>query len=327
MEKPKVSVIIPCYNAENTIRSTIDSLKGQTYKDFEVVFVNDGSTDNTLNVIEDHMMDSGIRYTIITQQNGGVSLARNTGIGISKGEYIMFLDGDDIYHWRMIEYLVGQMESMKTDTAFCSYSRNIDDLLNVKYHNVSGVTLLDNYKLQEYFLFNYIPCGMPMFIYKKQVIDKFKIQFTPNTKYGEDREFAWKYLCHCNSGAAIDMELYGYYNNPKSAVNNVSIDKMDLLTAIYRVDEYLEKNSSSFYPVFHKLASSRTLWAILKTFSKANRKDLFKTCISRKEAKKHMIRLLRYPDSRIKITALLYIISPSLFFLFIKKFYQIGGSK
>ncbi|HEX9058802.1 MAG TPA: glycosyltransferase [Clostridia bacterium] len=319
MEKPKVSIIIPCYNAENTIKSTVDSIKAQLYKDFEVIFIDDGSTDNTLNVIERNISGSDIKYRIITQPNSGVSVARNTGIEASNADYLMFLDADDIYHPSMLMYLMELIQKTKSDTVFCSFTRNVDELPGMKFDNMGKFTILNNYKLQEYFMFQYIPCAMWSFVYKKQIIDKFNIRFAPGTKYGEDGEFTWKYLCHCSYGTALDMQLYGYYDNPQSAVNNVSIDKMDLLASIYRVDEYLEKNNSSFYTVFHRFSPSRTLWSILKTFSKADREDLFETCIAHKEAKKHMMRLLLYPDFRIKLTALIYIISPSLFFKCIKK--------
>ena len=327
MRRPNVSIIIPCYNAERTIKSTIDSIKWQIYKNFEVIFVNDGSTDNTLNAIEHYMGSSNIRYTIITQPNSGVSVARNTGIEASIGDYIMFLDADDIYHPYMVMYLVEQMERTKVDTAFCSFTRNIHDLPNMKFKDIEDVVLLDNYKLQKNLFFQNVPCALWTFVYKKNILDEFKIRFVPNIKYGEDEEFTWKYLCHCSSGAVLNMQLYGYYNNPVSAINTVSERRMDALTAMDEVDEYLKKNNSSFYSVFHKFASSRAVWSILRIFSKAGRKDLFRNSIAQKEAKKHMIRLLLYPDLLIKVTALLYIISSNLFFIFIKKACKLRSPK
>lgn len=324
MKAPKVSIIVPCYNAEGTITPTINSIKAQIYKDFEVIFIDDGSTDNTLDLIQHCISGSDIKYRIIAQQNSGVSIARNTGIEASDGDYLLFLDADDIYHPTMIGYLIELIEKFKLDTAFCSFTRNTDDLPHMKFDNMGKTTLLDNYKLQEHLMYQYIPCAMWTFVYKKQILDEFKIRFTPNIKYGEDEEFTWKYLCHCTRGAALDMKLYGYYNNPKSAINTCSISRMDSLKAMYEAGEYLEKNNSSFYTVFHKFMYSRTVWSVLRIFSKANRKDLFETCISHKEAKKHMMRLLLYPDFSIKVTAFIYILSPSLFFECVKRLCKIS---
>src|ERR1044071_2240111 len=89
----KVSVIIPAYNAEKYIKDTIDSVKAQTYPDWEIIVVNDGSTDGTPDLVnkeEDH------RIKMISQSNGGVSSARNNGLKQAIGEYVVFLDADDL---------------------------------------------------------------------------------------------------------------------------------------------------------------------------------------------------------------------------------------
>ncbi|PYG87802.1 glycosyl transferase family 2 [Ruminiclostridium sufflavum DSM 19573] len=319
MRKNKVSIIIPCYNAENTIISALSSLKAQLCKDFEVIIVNDGSTDNTLLVTEEYMKDSGLNYTLISHEDKGVSVARNNGIAASGGEYLMFLDADDIYHPAMVKYFLELIESTEADTVFCSFTRDVGRLPDKKSDTIGKAIPLDSYKLQEYLLFQYIPNGMWSYIYKKDILDKFNIRFTPG-RIGEDREFTWKYLCHCSSGIALDMQLYGYCDNPCSVGNNISINKIEFLSTMDSIDNYLKENNSSFHPVFQKFGRSRILWSILKIFSKADRKDLFEACMPKKEARKHMARLLLYPDFKIKITSLLYIISPALFFECIKIF-------
>lgn len=94
MTNKKVSIIIPTYNAARFIKETIDSALAQTYSNIEVVIVNDGSTDNTEEVIKDYLSDKKIIY--VKQENGGISKARNRGVANSSGEYIAFLDADDI---------------------------------------------------------------------------------------------------------------------------------------------------------------------------------------------------------------------------------------
>lgn len=91
-----ISVVIPLYNKAHTIVNTLNTVFAQTYQDFEVVIVNDGSTDNGVEVIQQHFDDKRIR--IIHQKNAGVSIARNRGVDESKGDYIAFLDGDDEWH-------------------------------------------------------------------------------------------------------------------------------------------------------------------------------------------------------------------------------------
>lgn len=116
----KVSIIIPAYNAENTIESTISSALSQTYSNIEVVVVNDGSIDTTENVlISKFGNDSRVR--VITQMNQGVSVARNTGIEQSAGEYIVFLDSDDYLENSFVSTLVSLISKSNSDIAFCAY--------------------------------------------------------------------------------------------------------------------------------------------------------------------------------------------------------------
>jgi glycosyltransferase involved in cell wall biosynthesis len=98
-----ISVVIPLYNKEQSIESTLDSVLAQTYKDFEIVVVDDGSTDKSADVVS--AIDDD-RIVFISQENQGVSAARNTGIIAAKGEYVAFLDGDDLWHPEYLETLV-----------------------------------------------------------------------------------------------------------------------------------------------------------------------------------------------------------------------------
>lgn len=102
-----ISVVIPLYNKAHTIVNTLNTVINQSYKDFEVIIVNDGSTDNGVEVIQKHFTDNRIR--IINQKNAGVSAARNKGVEESKGEWIAFLDGDD--EW-MPQYLEKMKEAL-----------------------------------------------------------------------------------------------------------------------------------------------------------------------------------------------------------------------
>ena len=129
MNKPKVSVIIPVYNTELFVEEAIKSVLNQTLTDIEVIVVNDGSTDNSLKVIE-RLANTDSRIKKITQENQGQSVARNLGLNIAKGEYIYFMDSDDI---------------LKKDTLACCYKtcneEQLDfvffDALNFGSENIS----------------------------------------------------------------------------------------------------------------------------------------------------------------------------------------------
>ena len=108
----KISVILPVYNEEKYIKKAIESVLNQTFSDFELIIVNDGSTDNTLNIINE-FTDSRIK--LITQPNQGPGASRNNAMEIACGEYVMFLDGDDWYCEDALEVAYGEITSKNTD--------------------------------------------------------------------------------------------------------------------------------------------------------------------------------------------------------------------
>ncbi len=102
MKKPLITIIVPCFNAQNTIKETIESVLKQTYNNYEILIINDGSTDNSVEVCTNYT-HSDDRISIISINNQGVSVARNIGIQHAQGEYIAFLDSDDLWHPKKLE--------------------------------------------------------------------------------------------------------------------------------------------------------------------------------------------------------------------------------
>ena len=98
MDNIKVSVIVPVYNSCEYIGTTLDSIINQDFEDFEVIVIDDGSSDNSLEIIEEKLSKSNISHNIVHQDNYGVSCARNRGIELARGEYIVFFDADDYIH-------------------------------------------------------------------------------------------------------------------------------------------------------------------------------------------------------------------------------------
>lgn len=132
-----VSVVIPVYNSENTIIRCLNSVCNQTYKDIELILVNDGSTDNSCDLIHDFFENSDINYILYTQQNKGVSSARNQGIKLSSGDYIAFLDSDDYWKNDKLEKQVYFLEENRYSIAgACSCG-------NDRLKNNCGVKIFD----------------------------------------------------------------------------------------------------------------------------------------------------------------------------------------
>ena len=202
---PKISVIIPIYNAEKYLSDTLESVLSQSFTGFEVIAVNDGSTDGSLGLLKIYAeRDSRIR--IIDKPNTGVSDTRNVAIKAAKGEYLAFLDADDVYAENYLKRMYGVAEEREADIVVCNYltfrgnvpSFSRSDRANAK--PVAVRELLDNGLMT------------PLWakLIKKSIVTKNKISFDTNLAFGEDLFFSWK-ACLTSSGTVmVDDKLYGY---------------------------------------------------------------------------------------------------------------------
>lgn len=132
--KKKISVIIPVYNTKKYLQRCLASVKSQTYKNMEIICVDDGSTDGSGDIV-DAFAASDDRFIVIHQQNGGESKARNAGIKLVQGDYVAFVDCDDYIEPNMYEVLVNMLESNHADMAACSYSKDTDALIEPAVNN------------------------------------------------------------------------------------------------------------------------------------------------------------------------------------------------
>ena len=125
----KISIIIPIHNVEKYLRKCLDSIFNQTFQDFEIICVDDGSTDKSLDILEEYKKKDG-RFVIIRQRHSGAGAARNNGIKFAKGKYIQFLDADDYFEPNMLEEMYNHAEKFDADITVCSIKK-VDDAGNV----------------------------------------------------------------------------------------------------------------------------------------------------------------------------------------------------
>ena len=122
MSKPAISVIIPVYNAQDGIKRCVDSLLNQSFKDFEIILLNDGSKDNSLNILKEYELKYSF-VRVIDKQNEGVAVTRNKGILLAEGEYIMFMDNDDFVDSDYIETFYQAIHEKNLDLVIGGYKR------------------------------------------------------------------------------------------------------------------------------------------------------------------------------------------------------------
>lgn len=142
-KKPLISVIVPCYNVEKYVGQCLESILSQSYENIEVLVINDGSTDNTEQMIKPFLNDDRIKYFF--QNNKGVSEARNTGLRVMKGEYICFVDSDDYVHQDYIKILYETLIKYDTDMSICNFLYNFNGIFKY-YDNNKKLNIINNKK-------------------------------------------------------------------------------------------------------------------------------------------------------------------------------------
>lgn len=235
MEKDLISVIIPVYNIENYLSRCIESILNQTYKNWEAIFINDGSTDNSLNILEKYQKKDN-RIKIINKKNEGSGAARNDGIENSNGEYIAFLDSDDWYENNFLEKLYKNLKENNSDIAMCNPKmvyENPQKNKNINTYSFENIELKKNPKQILGIL------GMPVVwnkLYKKDIIVKNNIRF-PNYSFAEDVEFLYKTFLYANKISKVEEYLYNYYQREDSATKKVKVEAVE---QVYKVLENIE---------------------------------------------------------------------------------------
>lgn len=215
---PELSVIVPIYNVEKYLSRCIDSILAQTYANFELILINDGSLDRCAEIMEQHAKKDS-RIVTIYQENKGVSAARNAGLKIAQGKYISFVDPDDYIESSFFEELIGLLEEKELDIACCNWR-----------------SVLENGEKKEH-LVNSIPQYMEQKDFVKHLFDtprtiggsncnkiflKAKIQevYDENLKICEDNLFLVNYCRYIENAGYIDKPLYYVFERSDSAMRS-----------------------------------------------------------------------------------------------------------
>lgn len=216
-----ISVIIPVFNAEKYIERLLNSIINQTYKDLDIIVVNDGCTDGTMKVVEKFKnIDSRIR--IINKENGGVSSARNLGIDNAIGDYISFIDADDWLEINFYERLIFTIEKENVDVVRCNYIKNDSDNNFISAGNISDIAgqVFNTQEVKERCIpkifENTLEAYMPLLFIKSEIVKKIP-KFDTSICMMEDLLYYIELLVNVDSVYFLDEKLYHYCVNLNSS--------------------------------------------------------------------------------------------------------------
>ena len=312
-----VSIIIPCFNSEATIEETLGSLEGNDSKLFEVIIVDDGSNDSTLLLVSDFAKKTSLDVKIVQQPNQGVSVARNKGMDIANGKYIVFLDSDDLLARHYVDNISEILASNEYDTVACYRTNNLAKLVTIE-SLLDKVIKTEPISLLKKYTYNKQKLGFTSFCYKKSIVNDYKLRFTEGSKYGEDFEFVTKYLANCKT--AVEINCYHYYyrlvNN--SASRTVRFAQVDAIYSAQRAEKYLAEMRHPFCKEFKDYMVYRAIFSCAHRFSKGKSKELFEKLHANFNVKEAMSMLKdnKNVDVKTRAACRLYLINKYFFYYF-----------
>lgn len=261
---PKLSVVVPVYNVEKTLRRCLESILGQTYRNFEVLLVNDGSTDDSLSICQEYL-NTDNRIKIISQMNGGLSSARNTGILNSSGEYLCFVDSDDWIVQDMLEHIVELLEKYNAEIISTSYQLAYDETENPVSSELLNIIEMSNEEALEY----YLEEGMserisdyPVWIkcYHKKLFNH--IKFPEGVLY-EDYTTNVKLILSTTKYVKSSKICYNYYQGGSSIIRSpFKLKNTDLISQSLLVEQ-LVSNQSLRIKDLAKQKTARSYFSLL----------------------------------------------------------------
>ncbi len=241
-----ISIIIPVYNVEKYLNRCLESVINQKYRKLEIILIDDGSTDNSGKICDEYALKDS-RIKVIHKKNDGVSVARNTGIKIAKGNYIGFVDSDDWIHPDMYKKLYQALIKNQADISCCKEIRckNGVEKISKKFDN--KITEYDQMQyIKKFFKINSQECIYYVWnkLYKRQIIDE---EQYPINLISEDVVGTYKALVKSNKIVEINYPYYYYYYNPNSITSKAfSKEDFDLIEIWDKVIEITEKESPNY---------------------------------------------------------------------------------
>ena len=288
---PQLSVIVPVYNVEPYIHRCVKSILSQSYSDFELILVDDGSQDNCGMICDEYALKDP-RIRVIHQKNGGLSAARNSGLRAAEGEYIYFIDSDDYIESGLFEAAVEAMHDHDLVTVGCREVNENGEEIKQYCFSEPPILLTDEDRRFEFLTTDYfdfkIGFGACLHFYKKRIIDENSLFFEDNSRiFAEDLCFTFCYLLHADSVFCMPGIYYDYYQRSDSIMGvqsrNFNFGRMNELSRAVKEHIFSVNGHQIFkehFPLIHMQVISNVLHRAKKNYPDLSMKDIRKIMLS-----------------------------------------------
>lgn len=237
---PLISIIVPVYNVEKYLSKCIESILHQTYKNWELILVDDGTPDNSGKICDEYALNDS-RIKVFHKANGGVSSARNLGLEKASGNFIMFIDSDDWISENCLEISVDEINKDNLDALQFGFIEVFPEKENPKIKKTTVILSGEEYIQTS--SFNVSVWGG---VYKKEIIDKYQLSFPTQLKLAEDQFFVLNFLKYTQRIKYLDIALYYYLQRTNSAIHTSKSNDM-LISCEYLIKISQEWVSSKNY--------------------------------------------------------------------------------
>ena len=276
-----ISVIVPIYNVELYLEKCIVSIINQTYKNLEIILVNDGSPDNCPQICEEYAKKDS-RIKVIHKKNGGLSDARNYGIDIANGKYLCFIDSDDYIADQMIEKLYQNLKKNKSDISICNfYETYSNDYLKFYPFPEKKLKISGNAKFyniyNKYFLSTIAAWGK---LYKKEIFNNIKY---PLGKIHEDEAIITEVLKNAKVISYFDEPLYYYVQREKSITKIFDLKRLDIIEVHEKRLEFFNRIEPTLLKLEYMSYVKGLTKIIIPGLKKIHEQEKYKFYVKRKK--------------------------------------------
>lgn len=328
MAEDLISVIVPIYKTERYLRACIDSIVQQTHRNLEIILVNDGSPDNSLAVCKEYA-EKDLRIKIVDRPNGGLSAARNSGLKMATGEYVAFVDSDDIIEPFTYEVLLEQLKKDNADISQCGMLSSD----NLQYDAVSKKTLEFNTKVLTWreAVIDLLDsgkdftCSVCNKLYKKELFDDL---FFENVR-SEDFVMHYRLLRNKNPGfVKVDLPLYHYVKRDHSiTTGRLNILNLKFIDMLYDMEKAETDKELLAHWKIQRAISARNI--LVRQIISNDFPERFQSLRNDMIGARFIIgnKKYRYIERSLKYQISLILVSPSLYKLYIKKKWKVSAKK
>lgn len=312
MSHPLISIVVPIYNAEPYIANTIRSIIAQTITDYELILVNDGSTDRSLNIAHTMLIGHKVPIRTITQPSQGQYSARNTGASIARGEWLLFLDSDDTLVPDALQRMA-QVIEQNDDIDII-----VPDFQRVRPGNEfklpaydRGIEMLTRQQLQMLFLTRRLTILAPSTLFRRSWYEAHHLSF-PSILFTEDVYFTWNMLMYVERACHLRCPIYNYLQRRGSVMSSTSAEI--LASAQNAFQGLAEHYGNTDAPDdVKKYLYPRYILGVMHTGARICSAAEYRRLGQKLDAKSNMRQLRKFPCRKTRLAATTYLASPRLF--------------